>query len=143
MDRQELSQEDIMKVAAELDVLSNMFGPEGTGKTMKLASDYLMLLSAYVFSDDDKFREVKQDDIDMVNQPPHYKIHKMECIDEMREVFGDDVVKAYCKCAAWKYRYRAPYKGKFEQDNEKADWYIAELKEIQDVERYLQGQSSD
>lgn len=67
---------------------------------------------------------------DMVNQPPHYKQHAMECFDEMVKVFGVDAAIAYCKCAAWKYRYRAPYKGKFEEDNAKADWYLKKLSEL-------------
>lgn len=67
---------------------------------------------------------------DMVNQPPHYKQHAMECFDEMLGVFGAYDVMAYCKCAAWKYRYRAPYKGKFEEDNAKADWYLKKLSEL-------------
>lgn len=67
---------------------------------------------------------------DMVNEPPHYKQHAMECIDEMLSVFGVAAVMAYCKCAAWKYRYRAPYKGKFEEDNAKADWYLKKLSEL-------------
>lgn len=67
---------------------------------------------------------------DMVNQPPYYKQHAMECFDEMVQVFGVDAVMAYCKCAAWKYRYRAPYKGKFEEDNAKADWYLKKLSEL-------------
>lgn len=67
---------------------------------------------------------------DMVNEPPHYKQHAMECFDEMAQVFGAYDVMAYCKCAAWKYRYRAPYKGKFEEDNAKADWYLKKLSEL-------------
>lgn len=67
---------------------------------------------------------------DMVNQPQHYKQHAMECFDEMVQAFGVDAVMAYCKCAAWKYRYRAPYKGKFEEDNAKADWYLKKLSEL-------------
>ena len=67
---------------------------------------------------------------DMVNEPPHYKQHAMECIDEMVEVFGVEAAKSYCKCAAWKYRYRAPYKGKFGEDNAKADWYLKKLSEL-------------
>lgn len=67
---------------------------------------------------------------DMVNEPPHYKQHAMEYFDEMVEVFGVEAAKSYCKCATWKYRYRAPYKGKFEEDNAKADWYIQKLKEL-------------
>lgn len=67
---------------------------------------------------------------DMVNEPPHYRQHAMECFDEMVEVFGVEAAKSYCKCAAWKYRYRAPYKGKFEEDNAKADWYLKKLSEL-------------
>ena len=67
---------------------------------------------------------------DMVNEPPHYRQHAMECFDEMVEVFGVEATKSYCKCTAWKYRYRAPYKGKFEEDNAKADWYLKKLSEL-------------
>lgn len=70
---------------------------------------------------------------DMVNEPPHYRQHAMECFDEIVEVFGVEAVKSYCKCAAWKYRYRAPYKGKFEEDNAKADWYLKKLAELANV----------
>ena len=70
---------------------------------------------------------------DIVNQPPHYKQHAMECIDEMVEVFGVHAVISYCLCNVWKYRYRAPYKGKFEEDNAKADWY---MHAVQDLNKY-------
>lgn len=70
---------------------------------------------------------------DMVNEPPHYMQHAMECIDEMVQVFGVEAVKSYCKCAAWKYRYRAPYKGKFDEDNAKADWFLEKLSELNAV----------
>lgn len=74
--------------------------------------------------------EFKNKAEDMVNEPTHYKQHAMECFDEMVQVFGVEAVKAYCKCAAWKYRYRAPYKGKFDEDNAKADWYLKKLSEL-------------
>ena len=73
---------------------------------------------------------------DMVSKPPHYRQHAMECFDEMVQVFGVEVAKSYCKCAAWKYRYRAPYKGKFEEDNAKADWYLKKLAEL-DIKKSL------
>ena len=73
---------------------------------------------------------------DMVNKPPHYRQHAMECFDEMVQVFGVEAVKSYCKCAAWKYRYRAPYKGKFEEDNAKADWYLKKLSELDGKESF-------
>ena len=70
---------------------------------------------------------------DMVNEPQHYKQHAMECIDEMVEVFGVHAVISYCLCNVWKYRYRAPYKGKFDEDNAKADWY---MHAVQDLNKY-------
>ena len=79
----------------------------------------------------DAFNDVSAEPVtDMVNEPPHYMQHAMECIDEMVEVFGVKAVKSYCKCAAWKYRYRAPYKGKLDEDNAKADWYLKKLSEL-------------
>lgn len=79
---------------------------------------------------------LKQEDApesDMVDQPPHYRQHAMECIDEMVEVFGAEAVITYCICNVWKYRYRAPYKGKFEEDNAKSDWY---MHAVQDLNKY-------
>lgn len=73
---------------------------------------------------------VQASESDMVDNPPHYKQHAMECFDEMVAVFGVETAKSYCKCAAWKYRYRAPYKGKFVEDNAKADWYLKKLSEL-------------
>lgn len=74
-------------------------------------------------------------DTDMVNEPPHYMQHAMECIDEMVEVFGADAVINYCMCNVWKYRYRAPFKGKAEEDNNKSDWYMHAIKDLKQYGR--------
>lgn len=66
----------------------------------------------------------------LVNKPPHYKTHKMECINEMMTVFGAEAVFNFCRCNAWKYRYRADSKGTSELDQEKADWYIETARNI-------------
>lgn len=60
----------------------------------------------------------------MVNHPSHYQKegHK-ECIVEMRELYGDEAVMTFCKLNAFKYKYRAGAKGKYEQDMAKAKWY--------------------
>lgn len=73
-----------------------------------------------------------EDDIDMVNEPPHYK-HGMECIDEMILAFGREAVMNFCLCNAWKYRYRAPYKGDIEENMEKSRWYLNKCKELKDT----------
>lgn len=81
---------------------------------------------------------LKQEDAteyDMVNEPPHYKQHAMQCIDEMVEVFGVDAVISYCMCNVWKYRYRAPFKGDADGDNMKSDWYMHAMRDLKEYGR--------
>ena len=70
---------------------------------------------------------------DKVNHPTHYKVHKHECIDEMVAVFGVEAVKCFCKCNAWKYRYRSSAKNG-EEDLKKADWYLEKLIELEEIQ---------
>lgn len=62
-----------------------------------------------------------------VDHPAHYQ-GKNECIDVMRAMFGDEAVKAFCKCNAFKYRFRANAKNG-EEDIKKAEWYETYLLE--------------
>lgn len=59
-----------------------------------------------------------------VNHPSHYQ-GQHECIDLMRKTFGDEAVAAFCKCNAYKYRFRAGKKEgeDAELDIAKAEWY--------------------
>ena len=67
---------------------------------------------------------------DIVNHPEHYcREGAMECIDEMITLFGIEVVKHFCLCNAWKYRYRSNAKNG-EEDIKKSDWYIRKHKEL-------------
>jgi hypothetical protein len=61
---------------------------------------------------------------DNVDHPSHYQ-GKNECIDVMLAMFGVEAVKGFCKCNAYKYRFRAGQKegNSAEQDIEKAEWY--------------------
>lgn len=71
---------------------------------------------------------------DIVNHPEHYcREGAMECIDEMLTLFGKEVVKHFCLCNAWKYRYRSNAKNG-EEDIKKSDWYIAKYKELKEVD---------
>lgn len=127
-----LTHEDVIKSSAFLDALSKQFSGYTFELELKRTSNQLMLMDAALFGDNEKYEEVKKQDSDPVNHPSHYEAHAMESIDEMVVVFGKQAVIDFCKCNAWKYRYRAPYKGKQEEDNGKADWYIKKAKELED-----------
>ena len=57
-----------------------------------------------------------------VNHPSHYT-GKYECIDVMRDVFGDEATNDFCLCNAFKYIWRARKKNGLE-DVKKAVWYL-------------------
>lgn len=61
---------------------------------------------------------------DDIREPEHYKVHGMECIEEMALIFGLEAVISFCKLNAWKYRYRAGSKGDAAKDHQKADRYL-------------------
>jgi hypothetical protein len=69
---------------------------------------------------------------DNVNHPSHYQ-GKNECIDVMLAMFGVEAVKGFCKCNAYKYRFRAGQKegNSAEQDIEKAEWYETYLMKLE------------
>lgn len=70
---------------------------------------------------------------DVIKHPNHYcRDGAMECIDEMVLMFGKEVVKNFCLCNIWKYRYRSADKnGK--EDIEKSDRYVQIYKELCNV----------
>lgn len=72
----------------------------------------------------------KVEKVEMVDHPSHYNQGSMEVIDEMELIFGAEAVMDFCLLNAWKYRARAAYKGKPEEDMEKANWYINKYKEL-------------
>lgn len=53
-----------------------------------------------------------------VNHPSHYQ-GKHECIEVMRHMFGDSAVRSFCRCNAFKYRFRSRMKNG-EEDVKKA-----------------------
>lgn len=67
----------------------------------------------------------------VVDDPDHYRHSTFEVIDEMVLAFGIDATITFCVLNAWKYRARAPYKGKLEQDMEKADRYMQYAHDLQ------------
>lgn len=68
--------------------------------------------------------------MDNVNHPKHYATDKIECIDAMVSTFGARRVADYCLINAFKYIWRCPFKGKLEEDREKAMWYLRKAEEL-------------
>ena len=64
-----------------------------------------------------------------VDHPTHYQ-GKNECIDVMIAMFGVEAVKSFCRCNAYKYRFRADKKNG-EEDIRKAEWYESKLIELE------------
>lgn len=58
------------------------------------------------------------------DHPPYYQ-GSYECIDLMREIYGDEAVRHFCICNAYKYRFRAGAKQTetAQDDIKKAEWY--------------------
>lgn len=70
---------------------------------------------------------------DMVQQPEHYRQGKYEVIDEMLIAFGPKRTFDFCILNAWKYRARAPFKNKIEEDMAKSSRYLEMAKQIADT----------
>ena len=60
---------------------------------------------------------------DVVNNPYHYASGKYECIEVMRDTFGDEMLKSFCILNAFKYIYRHHKKNGLE-DLKKARFYL-------------------
>ena len=73
---------------------------------------------------DDFIRKQKQKD--MVNNPPHYNKHGIECIQAIRAALTDKEFRGYIKGNVLKYTWRENYKNK-NQDLQKAKWYLDKL----------------
>lgn len=61
---------------------------------------------------------------DNVFSPAHYNQGSIECLDAMIAAFGVEAVKTYAKVNAFKYLWRAEYKGKPDEDLAKAMFYL-------------------
>ena len=71
-----------------------------------------------------------------VNGPSHY--NGTDCIENMRKLYGDEAVKYFCLCNAYKYNYRAGKKpgSSMDEDVKKSQWYYDYLvKIIQEISK--------
>lgn len=80
------------------------------------------------YSQDEEAVEAPEEDV--IESPNHYcRDNGMECIEEIRMVFGDEVAAHFCLGNIWKYRYRAADKNGAE-DIAKSDKYIRMYRKI-------------
>ena len=85
---------------------------------------------------DDEDESEDSADYEYVDGPAHY--HGTECIENMRKLFGDEAVRWFCICNAYKYRFRDGSKPGVaaEQDEEKARWYEDYAVKMMNEQRY-------
>lgn len=85
---------------------------------------------------DDTNAQPEASQYEYVNGPAHY--HGTECIENMRKLFGDEAVRWFCICNAYKYRFRDGSKPgvSAEQDEKKARWYEDYAVKMMNEQRY-------
>ena len=67
---------------------------------------------------------------DSVNHPKHYCTGSIECIDAMISAYGKKDVEIFCRLNAFKYLWRSKHKGNYNEDLEKAKWYLNKADEL-------------
>ena len=65
-----------------------------------------------------------------VENPPHYNMGNVECIEAIQESMSSVAFKGYLKGNCMKYLWRYDYKGKQVEDLKKAGWYLNKLTEM-------------
>lgn len=83
-----------------------------------------------------RYKEVRdmlnEQDVDVVNSPPHYKTGGIEAIEGIEASMGPEAYAGYLKGSVTKYLWRYEKKGKPLEDLKKARWFLDRL--IQKVE---------
>ena len=64
---------------------------------------------------------------EMVEEPPHYNMGSIQCIDAIEESMGSTAFEGYLKGNVLKYLWRYTYKKKALEDFKKAKWYLDKL----------------
>ena len=82
------------------------------------------------------FGDIVSETESAVEHPSHYAGDKYECIEVMREIFGDEVVKAFCLCNSFKYIWRCMKKhDNAVTDLKKAKFYLEKYIELEEGEK--------
>ena len=79
------------------------------------------------FDVEDMFKDF-DDEVDLVNNPPHYNVGGIECIDAILSATNHNK-EGYLQGNILKYVWRYDYKGGLE-DLQKAEWYLKKLIEV-------------
>jgi hypothetical protein len=67
--------------------------------------------------------------VDMVNKPPHYMVGGVESIEVIEAKLTPEQFEGYLMGTKMAYDLRYPFKGSYEQDLEKSDFYKKRLLE--------------
>jgi len=67
------------------------------------------------------------EDTDYVNQPPHYTLGDIECIDYIKDVLTEEEYRGYLRGCMIKYQHRLMLKGSPQFNAEKIGWYCNKL----------------
>lgn len=79
------------------------------------------------------FEKTPEETASAVDHPSHYSGEKYECIEVMREVFGEEATKHFCLLNAFKYLWRCGKKHKSPyEDIAKAIWYLEKYKSFEE-----------
>lgn len=87
-----------------------------------------------IFGKASETKEEKSED--MVNHPSHYTHGGVECIDAITSALSsyEDSVDSWLVGQVIKYLWRAPLKGKYEEDIKKAQFYLNRL--VEKIDKY-------
>lgn len=80
-----------------------------------------------------------KDTTDKQLNPDHYKVGKLQAIEQMMIVFGPSKVANFCEVNAFKYHARAGLKGDASLDHKKADWYLRLANALGDADTVFLG----
>ncbi len=67
---------------------------------------------------------------EMINHPSHYNQGKIEAIDAMIGIYGEEEVSIFCKINAFKYLCRLGHKDEEVQEIGKIKWYLDKYIEL-------------
>lgn len=72
---------------------------------------------------------------EMVNNPAHYQVDGVSCIDIMIKLYGKDAVLNFCMLNSFKYQWRCNHKNNCKEDLQKARWYMNKYLELLEDEK--------